>query len=350
MIFEPSTISELLNAPFDEVIDVRSPGEYHEDHIPNAINLPVLGDEERQVVGTIYTQESKFTAKRVGAAILARNTARHLETSLAKKSPSYRPLIYCWRGRQRSGAFAEVLDRIGFPTATLAGGYRTYRRLVREFLYTQPIPAQVVLLDGNTGTAKTEILRLLQSRGIQTLDLESLANHRGSLFGTLPGGQPTQKLFEGSIAARLSGFDLRLPVVVEAESSKIGNRLVPPSLWKKMAVAQRIEISAPLQERSRYILRSFEELTRERSRLKAKVEELQPFHARERIADWLLLVENGDIQQLALELMEAHYDPRYSKHRARGDVDVLCPLHLKCLDSDSLDSAAKEISSILTGC
>ena len=349
MNFDPASVSEILQAPFDDIIDVRSPGEYLEDHVPRAVNMPVLDDAERRVVGTIYTRESRFEARRVGAAMVARNAARHLETFLASKSPSYRPLIYCWRGGQRSAAFAEILGQVGFRVAVLAGGYRNYRRLVREFLYAKPFTANVVLLDGNTGTAKTEILGLLDRRGVQTLDLERLANHRGSLFGALPGGQPTQKWFEGSIAAKLAGFDLKLPVVVEAESSKIGNRLVPPSLWKRMTEAGRIEISAPLQERSHYIVRNFQEFTRDRSRLIATVEGLKPFHSSDAIGGWRLLAQCGEIEQLARELMEAHYDPRYRKHRGRGDFHLLASVRLERLDGDGLDAAAREISNLLIG-
>ena len=347
MIFDPAEISKLLKPPFDEVIDVRSPSEFLDDHIPNAINLPVLDDEERHSVGTVYTRESRFKAKRMGAAMLARNAARHLETALCTKGPSYRPLIYCWRGGQRSAAFAEILSQIGFRATTLAGGYRTYRRLVREFLYTHPFPVEIVLLDGNTGTAKTEILCRLENHGVQTIDLEYLANHRGSLFGSLSGGQPTQKSFEGRIVSRFAAFDHRLPVVVEAESSRIGNRQIPPSLWKRMASAGRIEILAPLRERARYIVGSYGELTGDRSALKARIKALQPFHPRETVVGWLQLAENGASEQLALELMEAHYDPRYRKHRARGRFDVLAALNLNNLDGDGLDSAAREISDLL---
>ncbi len=144
-----------------------------------------------------------------------------------------------------------------------------------------------------------------------------------------------------------AAFDHRLPVVVEAESSRIGNRQIPPSLWKRMASAGRIEILAPLRERARYIVGSYGELTGDRSALKARIKALQPFHPRETVVGWLQLAENGASEQLALELMEAHYDPRYRKHRARGRFDVLAALNLNSLDGDGLDSAAREISDLL---
>ena len=127
-------------APFDAVIDVRSPAEFAEDHVPGAISLPVLSNEERAQVGTIYVQESRFRARRIGAAIIARNVARHLETVLADKGGEFRPLVYCWRGGQRSGAMATILSQVGWRTAVLAGGYKTYRRYVQARLYGEAPP------------------------------------------------------------------------------------------------------------------------------------------------------------------------------------------------------------------
>ena len=159
---------------FDATIDVRSPSEFAEDHVPGAINLPVLSDEERARVGTIYVQEDSFLARKIGAALVARNAAQHIEGPLADHPGGWRPLIYCWRGGQRSGSFASILAQIGWRAETLDGGYRSYRRLVVQTLYDNPFPTRVVLLDGNTGTAKTELLRLLGPRGVQAIDLEGL--------------------------------------------------------------------------------------------------------------------------------------------------------------------------------
>src|SRR4051812_21437901 len=219
-------------AGFDLVIDVRSPREFALDHVPGAVNLPVLSDAERAEVGTIYVQGSRFKARQVGAAYVARNVAHHLTTALADKGGGFRPLLYCWRGGMRSNAMAVILAQVGWRTAVLEGGYRTYRRRVVERLYGEmPLPP-VVLLDGSTGTGKTEVLARLAGEGVQALDLEDLAQHRGSLFGALPGRpQPSQKLFESRLLAALEALDPTRPVVVEAESSKIGELIVPPALW-----------------------------------------------------------------------------------------------------------------------
>ena len=148
----------------------------------------VLDDAERAEVGTIYKQVSPFTARKVGAALVAANAARHLQGPLADKPGGWRPLVYCWRGGQRSGSFASILAQIGWRVETIAGGYKAWRGLVVEALYDQPFPCPVVVLDGNTGSAKTEILNMLPGLGVQVLDLEGLARHRGSLFGAMPGG------------------------------------------------------------------------------------------------------------------------------------------------------------------
>ena len=213
---------------FDTVIDVRSPAEFAEDHVPGSINLPVMSNEERATIGTIYVQDSPFKARKLGAAIVARNAAAHIETTLAEKDGGWQPLVYCWRGGQRSGAFANYLTQIGWRADTVQGGYKAYRKLVSDRCYEDVFPCPVVLLDGNTGTAKTELLECLKGRGVQVLDLEGAANHRGSAFGARAGGQPSQKMFEGVLAHQIADLDPSRPVVIEAESSKVGARIVPP--------------------------------------------------------------------------------------------------------------------------
>ncbi|MEL7115197.1 MAG: rhodanese-like domain-containing protein, partial [Pseudomonadota bacterium] len=153
-----TSLAQLHAADVDDIIDVRSPAEYAEDHLPGAISLPVLSNAERAEVGTIYTQVSPFKARKLGAALVARNAATHIEGPLADRDGGWRPLVYCWRGGQRSGAFASILSQIGWRAETIQGGYQSYRRLVVDLLHNQALPHKLVLLDGNTGTAKTELL------------------------------------------------------------------------------------------------------------------------------------------------------------------------------------------------
>ncbi|MDT8329115.1 MAG: tRNA 2-selenouridine(34) synthase MnmH, partial [Roseovarius sp.] len=222
-MFSPSSLSDLRDAGFDQIIDVRSPAEFAEDHVPGAINLPVLDNEERARVGTIYKQVAPFDARKIGAALVFHNAARHIETALADRDGGWKPLVYCWRGGQRSGSFAWMLREIGWRAQTIEGGYKTYRRLVVKALYDEAVNVPLVRLGGYTGTAKTEILARLGGLGVQVLDLEALARHRGSLLGGLDVPQPSQKGFETALAAALDTLDPTRPVVVEAESSKIGS-------------------------------------------------------------------------------------------------------------------------------
>ncbi|MGB1034867.1 MAG: tRNA 2-selenouridine(34) synthase MnmH, partial [Primorskyibacter sp.] len=238
-----TSVADLFDHGCDTVIDVRSPSEYAEDHLPGAINLPVLSDAERAQVGTIYKQQSPFLARKIGAALVFQNAAAHIAGPLADHGGSWRPMVYCWRGGQRSGSFGWMLQQIGWRAQVLGGGYRTYRRLVKHALYDTAVPHRLVLLDGDTGTAKTALLHRLAARGVQVIDLEGLANHRGSLLGGL-GPQPSQKAFESALAAALAQADPTRPVLLEAESNKIGSRIIPPTLWTAMRTAPRIEVKA----------------------------------------------------------------------------------------------------------
>ena len=329
---------------FETIIDVRSPAEYAEDHLPGAVNLPVLTDAERAEVGTIYVQDSRLKANRIGAAYVARNIARHLESALADKAQGFAPLIYCWRGGQRSNAMATILARIGWRPCVLEGGYKTYRRTVREALYERPWPAPVVLLDGDTGSAKTEVLGRLAAHGLQTVDLEDLAGHRGSLLGGWADRpQPSQKQFESGLWAALQGLDPGRPVVVEAESSKIGERIVPPALWQAMLAAPRIELSAPAETRALYLTRAYGDLTRDPQRFAVQLGRLEPHIGRERAKAWRAMLEAGDIQALALAMVIEHYDPAYARSR-RKDVPVAV-IGAPDLDPAGQDAAAAAVAA-----
>ena len=311
-----TSVSDPLTLGFDTVIDVRSPAEFAEDHLPGAINLPVLDDAERAQVGTIYKQQSPFLARKIGAALVARNAARHLEGPLADMPGGWRPLVYCWRGGQRSGSFATILAQVGWRVELVAGGYKSWRKLVVEALAAPP-PSPLVVLDGNTGSAKTELLALIAGEGVQVIDLEGLANHRGSLFGHRPGGQPSQKAFEGRLAVALAALDPARPLVVEAESSRIGDLSLPKGLWAAMTAAPRIHISASLPARAAYLARAYADMSADPARLAGVINLLRPLHPAETIADWHRLAEAGETEALAADLMRRHYDPRYEKHRAR---------------------------------
>lgn len=346
MTFRLTALTDLAEMGFDTIIDVRSPSEYAEDHLPGAINLPALDDAERARVGTLYKQVSPFMARKLGAALVARNAAHHLETALAEMPGGWRPLIYCWRGGQRSGSISLILSEVGWRVARLEGGYKAWRRQVITCLHDRPFPAPVILLDGNTGSAKTEVLRLLPERGVQVLDLEGMANHRGSLFGG-QGPQPSQRAFEGRLAVALASLDPARPVLVEAESSRIGNCLLPPTLWRAMKAAPRIAIVAPAAARADYLLRAYGDLLADPGRLAAIVESLRPLHPAARVEEWQALVLRGAWRELAAELMLHHYDPRYNRHRARTGGGVQ-DVQVDCLRPEAVRGLADRIAALVT--
>ena len=316
-----TTLQDVTTLGFDSLVDVRAPAEYAEDHLPGAVNLPVLSDAERAQIGTIYKQVNPFAARKLGAALVAQNAATHLLGPLNDKPGGWRPLVYCWRGGQRSGSFASILSQIGWRVDTIAGGYKAWRALVVKAIYDTPFPCPVVILDGNTGSAKTEILNLLPARGVQVIDLEGIAGHRGSLFGSL-GPQPSQKMFEGRLALAIAALDPTRPVVIEAESSKVGQRSLPPEIWKAMTAAPRIAINAPVAARADYLVTAYADLVQDGARLAQVIGKLALTHSKEIIADWQAMAVAGDFTALAGGLIATHYDPRYEKHRARRGTPV----------------------------
>ena len=322
MAVKLQSLSDIAAMGFDDVIDVRAPLEFAEDHVPGAINLAVLDDEERARVGTIYKQDSPFTARKLGAALVARNAAAHLEGVLADRPGGWRPLLYCWRGGQRSGSFASILAQIGWRVEIIDGGYKAWRKLVIEAVYETPVVSPVVVLDGNTGSAKTELLALMAAQGVQVLDLERMANHRGSLFGAM-GEQPSQRAFETKVAYALAALDPARPVVVEAESSKVGECRVPPELWKAMVAAPRVAVRASVAARSGYLVRAYGDMVQDLPRLVDVLGQLRPLHPGAVIEEWLAMAEGGAFAELAAGLMERHYDPRYERHRARMGAGVV---------------------------
>jgi tRNA 2-selenouridine synthase len=339
---EPQTLGE-----FDVIVDARSPSEFAEDHVPGAINLPVLDDAQRAEVGTIYVQESRFKARRVGGAYVARNVARHIETVMADWPASTRVLVYCWRGGMRSNAMAVILAQVGWRTSVLQGGWRTYRRRVSQRLYDGEPLRRVVLLDGHTGSGKTEVLQRLEAHGAQVIDLEGLAAHRGSLLGALPGQpQPSQKLFESRLLSAIDALDPEKPVVIEAESSKVGERIVPPVLWSAMTAAPRIELIAPPEARARYLARAYAELGRDTETLIALLSRLPDRPGKKRIETWAEMARAGELEALAADLIAAHYDPAYRRSSRRDERAILGTVPLERVDADAFDTAAIEVARL----
>jgi tRNA 2-selenouridine synthase len=343
------SLAGLVAHGFDAVIDVRSPAEYAEDHVPGAISLPAMSNEERARVGTIYKQVSPFDARKIGAAIVARNVATHLEGPLAGMTGAWRPLVYCWRGGQRSGSVATILTQVGWRTETIAGGYQSYRRLVHTAVYEVPLAHRVILLDGNTGTAKTDILARLAARGVQVVDLEGMAAHRGSLLGGVVDEQPSQRAFESRLAVALTALDPARPVVMEAESSKIGQRVLPPMLWEPMCAAPRIVVSAPVAARADYLVQAYADVIADPERLAGQLDPLRRFRGHGVVDGWLGLLAQGRHRDLAEALMVEHYDPAYAKSRAVHHPEVIAEVEAATLDDAGQEAVAGRIAALVNG-
>jgi len=300
---------------FDAVIDARSPAEYAEDRLPGALNWPVLDDDERRVVGTTFVQVSAFEARKLGAAIVARNIAAHLERAVRGQPPQWRPLVYCWRGGQRSGSLGWFLAQIGFRTVQLQGGYQAFRAVVRAQLETLPQALAYTVLCGRTGSGKTRLLHALAAQGEQVLDLEALAAHRGSVLGALPGQpQPSQKAFETRLWQALRGFDAGRPVYVESESARIGRLRVPEALLQRLRAHGRcVVVALPPAERVRLLLREYAGLADDVEGFCARLEPLVPLRGRAVVQRWQASARAGDWAGCYAALMAEHYDPLYDR-------------------------------------
>ena len=305
---------------FDAIIDARTESEYAEDRLPGAVNWPSLHDDERRIVGTQYKQVSDFEARRIGAAMVARNIAGHLQQHAQDKPMGWRPLVYCWRGGKRSGTLAWFLDQIGFRVHMLEGGYKAFRRAVVTGLATVPRQLEFRVVCGRTGSGKTRLLQALAAEGGQVLDLEAIARHRGSVLGLLPGRpQPTQKAFETQIWDALRRFDPRRPVFVESESRKVGNLRVPEVLIERMrrdSVCLNVEM--PDEARVRLLLEDYAFFADDLALFCRQLDALVELRGREVVNRWQALARSGRWAEAYADLMREHYDPTYLKSMQRN--------------------------------
>ena len=336
---------------FDTIIDVRSEAEYAEDHVPGAISCPVLTDAERAEVGTMDRQQSSFEARRRGAALVARNIARHLEQSFADKPRSWKPLVYCWRGGKRSGAMGHVLRQIGWPACTLEGGYKSWRRHVVAELAELPRRFSFRVVTGATGSGKSRLLEALAAQGAQVLDLEALAAHKGSVLGGLPDEpQPSQKMFESRLLAVLRKLTFSSPVFVEAESRRIGQLQVPDALLETMRASPCLRIEASDAARVAFLIGDYDYFLADPAGLKAKLACLRELQSGETLAQWQALIDARDWPALVGELLEKHYDPLYRRSQGKNYVhfaeaprfstDDLSPAGLNKLATEILASTS----------
>jgi tRNA 2-selenouridine synthase len=307
------------DSTFDEIIDVRTPAEYLLDHIPGAVNFPVLSNEERIIVGTKYKQESSFEAKKLGATLIARNIANHIEYEFSKRPKNWRPLIYCWRGGKRSSAMAHILRQIGWDAHVLDGGYKTYRAHVIQSLNELPKQFQFLVISGRTGSAKSRVLEELTRMGCQVLHLEELANHKGSVLGaSLDSEQPSQKYLETLINAKLKEFDSSQVIFIEAESKKVGSLQVPDTLIEAIRSSPCIRLEVSMDARVAFLEEDYRCLIEQPSFLLEKLQHLKALIGQEQLNVWNELIAEQDWQALIRSLLELHYDRLYDRSQLRN--------------------------------
>ena len=330
----------------DTIIDARSPAEYAIDHVPGAINCPVLSNEERHIVGTLYKQRGAFEARRVGGAMVAANLAAHLHGPWADRPHDWQPIVYCWRGGLRSGSMVQWLRLVGWNARQLAGGYKRYRQHVIASIDAIAPTLELRVVCGPTGSAKTRVLQALGTLGCQTLDLEAFARHRGSVLGALPGVvQPSQKRFETLIADTLERIDPERPLYVEAESRKIGRLALPTSLLERLRASPCVAIDASFDARLAFLLDDYAFLGDDRADLVARIESLHGLQSNETLARWARWAEDGALEPLFADMVRLHYDPLYAR-AAEGVAARAAPVatvSADALEPSDIERIAREI-------
>jgi tRNA 2-selenouridine synthase len=331
---------------FSQVIDARSESEYAEDRLPGAVNWPSLNDEERALVGTLYKQVSPFEARKRGAGLVAANIARHIAREVQDKSREWQPLVYCWRGGKRSGVLADLLDQIGFRVTLVQGGYKAFRNAVLADLPVLAQRLQYRVVCGLTGSGKTRLLQALARRGAQVLDLEALAQHRGSVLGLMPGEvQPSQKQFDMRIWEQLRAFDPARPVYVESESKKVGNVAVPEPLILAMRASPCLRVDLPIDERVQLLLEDYDWFVRDPEFFCGRLQALVELRGAAVVRGWQEAARAGQVGEVFRELLEKHYDPGYTGSIQRnfkqyGQAGALTPAGRS---AEAMDAVASEL-------
>jgi tRNA 2-selenouridine synthase len=342
----PAAVAMERLETFGSVIDARSESEYAEDHLPGAVNWPSLDDAQRAEVGTIYKQVSPFEARKRGALLVAANISRHIEREVLDKPKDWQPLVYCWRGGQRSGALALVLGQIGFRVTLVEGGYKAFRTALLAALPRLVGRLQYRIVCGPTGSGKTRLLQALDALGAQVLDLEALASHRSSVLGVIPGQpQPTQKHFDTLVWQKLRSFDPARPVYVESESRKVGNLAVPEPLIGAMRASPCLRMDLPEEERVRLLLEDYDFFSRDPDFFCRRLEALTQLRGREQVQAWQEQVRKGEIEPVVRELLVKHYDPGYASSTRRNFVGFsqAQPLAPKDRSPEAMADLAREL-------
>ena len=335
-------------AEFDAVIDARSENEYAEDHLPGAVNWPSLDNAQRHEVGTLYKQVSPFEARKRGASLVAANISRHIAQHVMDKPKGWKPLVYCWRGGQRSGSLSLVLGQIGFQVHLIEGGYKAFRAALLAELPALAQRLQYRVVCGPTGSGKTRLLQALEAAGAQVLDLEALASHRSSVLGLIPGQpQPTQKRFDMLVWDKLRRFDPARPVYVESESKKVGNLAVPDALIAAMRASDCLRLDLADDERVRLLLEDYGFFRSDPEFFCERLGALVQLRGHEQVRAWQAQVRAGDIESVVRDLLLRHYDPGYASSTARNfkgfaEAKAIAP---KDRTPESMAALARELAT-----
>lgn len=315
---------EMINpADWDVVCDVRTPDEFEEDRILGAVNTPVLSNEQRAQIGTIYKQTGQHEAKRLGAALISRNIADILLNHFQEHGKQLKVLVYCWRGGERSQSLAHVLSRVGWQVAIIRRGYMGYRNQVRRCMEVLG-RFQYHVIGGATGSGKGKLLDCLREHGGQVVDLEVAADHRGSILGDHPTRlQPPQKMFESKLLHQMRNFSVDRPVFIESESSLVGRRQVPAAMWKAMqAAAQVTELEVPLHSRVAWLRHNYSYFEDEhKDVLMRKLDALTKTSGKKVVSKWRELAEQSKWDDFVAAMLHEHYDVVY----ARAQLKYLTP-------------------------
>lgn len=322
------------------LVDVRSPGEFTDGTINGAISMPLFDDEERKIIGTVYTRESVEKAKRLGLSVASKKLI-HIYDEIKELQKKYDKIIlFCARGGMRSGILGTLLNSLGVNIERINEGYKGYRRFVVENLPKVNESVQYIVLHGNTGVGKTEILKLLQQDGYNILDLEGLANHRGSLLGTVGLGKSTsQKAFESNIFHRLQKSKGSY-VFVEAESKRIGNATIPDFIFQKMKTGIHIFVEADILFRVDLITREYTKFENCNEEIIECLKRLKKHIGVENIDRYCKLILNSEYDEVVSELMIKYYDPMYT----HGSDKYIYELKIQVVD---IKTATEEIKNWL---
>lgn len=344
----PATEALYHLGEFDTVIDARSEDEHALDHLPGAVNWPTLTNAERIQIGTMYKQVNAFEAKKRGAALAARNIAAHIEREVIDKPKGWKPLVYCWRGGNRSGALATILGAIGFHVTLVEGGYKAWRAALVDDLPAQVQRLHYRVVCGPTGSGKTRLLHALAAQGAQVLDLEGLAKHRSSVLGHIPGvEQPSQKRFDSLIWEALQAFDPARPVFIESESKKVGNLRVPDALIDAMRASPCIDLQLPDEERVALLMEDYDFFVTDSDFFCQRLEALTELRGKAVVGEWIEQVRAGRTREVVLALLKQHYDPTYAASIARNFQQF--PQAQVCrLARGSVDAMASAASGLMT--